>query len=350
MSEDRMYLISTWFATFLWSEASPLQVRKVPRDPVEIARRLKLMGRLQVLEEEVELAKQAGPGANLKVCEPRLEGLGELMVEPPGMELLGLTRELAREWDYGPELFHEAVLAMGREMARESQGLDLQLLQAVAASDELVEVSNLLGERVAQWEGLSLPEAALTMRPADLARALTTTPGRVELAREQEVDLESSLGVESDPTSRQALEGLARLTTETAAEQERLATHIETLMGQVAPNLAAVAGPLLGARLLAIAGSRERLARMPSSALQLLGAETALFRHLKTGAKPPKHGAIYQHPLVHQTPPRQRGKAARALASKASIAARIDHFGGEFAGDGLRQRVQDRVEAIRKGK
>lgn len=341
-----MYLITTWFATFLWSEEEPQQVHKGPQDPAALAQRLARLARLEVLEEELELARAGGTGTELKVYEARLEGLGELVAEPRGLDV----QRLAREWGYGPELLHATVIRLGRDMAREAQGLDQQMLQAVAASDELVEVANLLGERVAQWEGLSLPEASLTIRPAALAKAISSTPERAALAEEHKIDLENTAGVEPDPTARQALEGLARLVTEIATEQERLARNIETLMEQVAPNVATVAGPLLGARLLAITGGLGRMARMPSSAVQLLGAETALFRHLKSGAKPPKHGAIYQHPLVHQTPPRQRGKAARALASKVSIAAKLDHFGGQFMGDQLKEQVQNRVEAIRKGK
>ncbi len=344
-----MYLITTWFATFLWSKDGADKVHRADNDPGAVAHRLERLGRLDILEEERELAEGLRSEGkvddpNLKVCEPRLEPLGEVVAEPSDLDI----DVLAQEWGYGPQLLHEAVLRLGRDTARQAQGLDLQLLQAVAASDELVEVANLLGERVAQWEGLSLPEVSLTMRPAALAKAISSAPDRETLAQEREVDLQETLGVEADPTGRTALEGLARLTTETAVEQERLARNIETLMEQVAPNVAAVAGPLLGARLLALTGGLGRMARMPSSAVQLLGAETALFRHLKSGAKPPKHGAIYQHPLVHQTQPRQRGKAARALASKVTIAARIDHFAGDFAGDELRQQVQDRVETLRK--
>ena len=339
-----MYLLTTWFATFLWSGGQPTLTLEIDREPQAVARRLEKLSRGEVLPEAVELA--ARDDGKLRVCEPRLESLGRLVPEPGEFDPVLLADRLG----YTPELLHQATLHLGREKARETQGLDYQLLQAVAASDELVEVTNLLGERVTQWEGLSLPEVALSIRPAALARSLAEGAGREELEKAHGFETAESLGIELDPTAARALEGLARLATETATEQERLASHIETLMGQVAPNVAAVVGSLLGARLLALTGGLARLARMPSSAVQLLGAETALFRHLRTGAKPPKHGAIFQHPLVHQTPPRKRGRAARTLAAKVSIAARLDHFGGEFLGDRLKEQVQARVEAIRKGK
>lgn len=339
-----MYLLTTWCASLLWEQDRPVRVVEVARDPATLAQRLAVLAAGEVLEVERELAVEAGPG--LGVCEVRLEGLGELVNEPSGYDPV----ELANLLGFEPGLLHQAVLDLGRQRARSAQGADLQVLQAVAASDELVEVANLLGERVAQWEGLSLPEVAARVRPATLAKALAEGPDRETLAEAHGLEAGESLGVEPEPTAVKAMVELAQLAAAAGTEQERLARHIETLMGQTAPNVAAVAGPVLGARLLALAGGQERLARMPSSAVQLLGAEAALFRHLRSGAKPPKHGALYQHPLVHQTPPRLRGRAARALAAKVALAAKLDYFGGEFLGPKLKEQVQARVETIRKGK
>ncbi|RLI04337.1 C/D box methylation guide ribonucleoprotein complex aNOP56 subunit, partial [Candidatus Bathyarchaeota archaeon] len=85
-----------------------------------------------------------------------------------------------------------------------------------------------------------------------------------------------------------------------------------------------------------------------ASTFQILGAEKALFRFLRSGSKPPKHGVIFQHPLVHQSPRWQRGKIARALAGKLTIAARIDAFGGQNQGAKLRADLEKRVEEIRE--
>jgi nucleolar protein 56 len=87
---------------------------------------------------------------------------------------------------------------------------------------------------------------------------------------------------------------------------------------------------------------------MPASTLQVLGAEKALFRSLKTGARPPKHGVIFQHIAIHQSPRWQRGKIARALSGKLSIAARLDAFGGEFLGQKLRGDVERKVNEIKE--
>jgi len=120
-------------------------------------------------------------------------------------------------------------------------------------------------------------------------------------------------------------------------------------MEELAPNIRAVAGALLGARMIAIAGGLQNLAMRPASTIQVLGAEKALFRSLKTGARPPKHGLIFQHTLLHDAKRWQRGKIARVIAGKLAIAARADVFGeGHFIGDDLKADINKRVEEIRE--
>jgi nucleolar protein 56 len=90
------------------------------------------------------------------------------------------------------------------------------------------------------------------------------------------------------------------------------------------------------------------LAKMPASTIQVLGAEKALFRSLKTGTRPPKHGIIFQHTLIHEAKRWQRGKMARALAGKLAIAARTDAFSGKYIGDSLQAGLDKRIEEIQK--
>src|SRR4030065_417735 len=113
------------------------------------------------------------------------------------------------------------------------------------------------------------------------------------------------------------------------------------------PNFSAVAGPLLGARLLSVAGSLDRLAMMPSSTIQLLGAEKALFRHLKGEGKAPKYGILFGHPLIQQATKETKGKVARLVAAKLSIAARLDRFAGKDEGESLRKQLEESMRKIR---
>ncbi|HII72111.1 TPA: C/D box methylation guide ribonucleoprotein complex aNOP56 subunit, partial [Candidatus Woesearchaeota archaeon] len=88
----------------------------------------------------------------------------------------------------------------------------------------------------------------------------------------------------------------------------------------------------------------EKMALMPASTIQLLGAEKALFRHMTTGAKPPKFGVIINHPLVTKAKKPDKGKVARTMADKISLAAKIDFFKGEFKGDDLRKELEERFK------
>jgi nucleolar protein 56 len=121
------------------------------------------------------------------------------------------------------------------------------------------------------------------------------------------------------------------------------------LMDEAAPNLSAVIGPLLGARLISKTGSLSRLASLPASTIQILGAEKALFRALRKRGKPPKHGIIFQHPYVHTCPRKIRGKVARLLASRIAVAARVDYFSGRFIGEELKKDVENRLKALKEG-
>ena len=118
-------------------------------------------------------------------------------------------------------------------------------------------------------------------------------------------------------------------------------------MKKIAPNITAIAGPTIGARLLAKAGGLEKLARLPASTIQVLGAEKALFRALRKGTKPPKHGILFQHPWVHGTPRWQRGKIARVIAAKLALAARIDLYRGELVKE-LVEKLKERIKEIKK--
>jgi nucleolar protein 56 len=132
------------------------------------------------------------------------------------------------------------------------------------------------------------------------------------------------------------------------SRRRELEEYIGNLMESVAPNMTVLAGPMVSARLISLAGSLKELARKPSSTIQIYGAEKALFRSMKTKATPPKHGVIFQVPLIHSAPYWQRGKLSRALAGKLTIAARVDAYSDRDIGDNLLEELNSRVEEIKK--
>jgi len=263
------------------------------------------------------------------------------------------------------EKIREVALKVAKEKLKETSARwDLHVIQSINALEELDKIINLLGMRIKEWYSLHFPELK------NLVGELKTYCKFVETIGSREGNFEEfaiSLGLSKAKASAiersskeskggeislehlKLIKALASETLKLINIREDLAESIEKTMRRIAPNLTSLAGALVGARLIAKAGGLDKLARLPASTIQILGAEKALFRALKTKSKPPKHGVIFQHPLIHSSPKKLRGKMARALATKLAIAARLDYFKGE-KDDRLKKDLEERVKEIRRGR
>jgi nucleolar protein 56 len=154
----------------------------------------------------------------------------------------------------------------------------------------------------------------------------------------------NSMGASLVAEDENHLRGLASNLISLYSYRSSLETLIKQIAEETVPNLSEVAGSVLAAKLIEKAGGLKKLAMMPSSRVQVIGAEKALFRSKKTGANPPKHGLIFQHPYIHAKPRKLRGKAARTLAAKLSLAARADAFSGNLIGTELRRQLDEGSE------
>jgi nucleolar protein 56 len=220
---------------------------------------------------------------------------------------------------------HEAAMKLAKERIAESlAGKDAYLMQAVKALDDLNDAFNIISERLAEWYGIHFPEQH--MRPGELIDFILRY-GIKEASGDIAV---SSIGAPMSEDDVDAVRGLASAARALFEEKKALERYINAAMEELAPNLSKVLGPILGARLIARAGSLEKLAKMPSSGIQVMGAGEALFKHLRAGTPSPKHGLIYKHPLISGAPKRARGKISRMLSGKAAIAARVDYYSGEM--------------------
>ena len=136
-----------------------------------------------------------------------------------------------------------------------------------------------------------------------------------------------------------------------SAVREKQEAYLDIIMRSECPNVQAIAGTMIGAKLIATAGSLKSLSQFPASTVQLLGAEKALFRHLTQRTRPPKYGHLINHPLIARAPREERGRVARLLADKLAIAAKVDYFKGAFVGDQLLQQINAKLsQAPRKKK
>jgi nucleolar protein 56 len=242
---------------------------------------------------------------------------------------------------------------------------EVHIFQAVHLLANLDKALNALSSNLREWYGVHFPELGrLVADHETYARLVAVFGERVNFTVEKCRDLglseeragelvssaEASLGAPLQSVDLEALRELARLVLKLYEYRRRIEEYLGDLMEEVAPNLSRVIGPLLAAKLIDKAGGLRRLAMMPSSKIQLLGAEKAMFRALKRGVKMPKHGLIFQHPYIHRCPKALRGRAARLLASKLAIAARADAITGARMGDRLRDELEREVRALRKNR
>jgi len=255
----------------------------------------------------------------------------------------------------------EAIVRIQIRTAAEKR--DRLVAEAVSALDEIDKNVNITVSRVREWYGLHFPELDTLIPDHRHYMAIVAKYGRKssfdydginaiiqnEAKAKAIVDASQiSMGADISDSDMMQIINLAASNLKTYQLRDDIEKYIDETMKEVAPNLRELAGASLGARLIALAGSLENLARKPASTIQVLGAEKALFRSLKTGARPPKHGIIFQHPYLHSAERWQRGKVARALAGKLSIAARVDAYNGAFVADRLKASVEKRIEEIKK--
>jgi nucleolar protein 56 len=231
----------------------------------------------------------------------------------------GVCRDRA---DYIIKLRDVCFLVAERKIQEMYSGRDVELLQMTRTLDELDTVINLLTGRAAEWYQTRHPAFSRKFRRIH-AQALVRTMSR-----------------RSGGALWRVTGDIERLSaTRTAVAQE-----VSELANEVMPNCSALIGGLVAARLLLHAGGLEPLARLPGSAIQVLGARAAIFSHLSARTPCPKHGIIFQHRRVHNAPQQVRGKVARVLAAKLAIAARLDLYRCAIVPDFI-ERAQARIDA-----
>ena len=216
--------------------------------------------------------------------------------------------------------------------------VDTMVVQAIALLDDLDKELNIYAMRVKEWYGWHFPEMAKIINDniayarvilqmgmktsastADLAEIL---PEEIEAAVKSAAEI--SMGTEITEEDLDNIQNLARQVVDFTEYRQQLSSYLSARMAAIAPNLTQLVGELVGARLIAHAGSLMNLAKSPASTIQILGAEKALFRALKTKHDTPKYGLIFHASLVGQATGRNKAKIARVLAAKAAIGSRVD--------------------------
>ena len=377
------FVVTNFMGLLLCDEKGEV-IEKVlfPKDPAKQADKLYLLSRGEVIEEVKELCERARA---IGVSELILEdstmakafmapGLIDVKVQGPNdvaknlrSQILSLAVKLGyvEDEDEALKMLHQVAYNLSaRKIVEAVEKRDLLVAQAVSCIDEIEKMLNILASRLREWYGIHFPELGNMIKDhEDFIRALQVIGHRDNVKKEEVLAklgpikdkitkfLEGggvSLGANVLPKDIEIIKEVASIALNLYNLNNKLRQYVNEVMGEVAPNLKELIGPVLGARLISLAGGLERLAKLPASTIQLLGAEKALFRALRTGSKPPKHGIIFQHPDIHRSPKWQRGKIARALAGKIAIAARVDYFSGEYIADELKEDLKKRIKEIKE--
>ena len=248
---------------------------------------------------------------------------------------------------------------------------DNHIIQAIATLDHLDKAINTFSMRVREWYSWHFPELIkIVSENQQYARLALFIGDKKTLSDDRLHELAAvvnddaniaqsiidaarvSMGQDMSQSDMDNISAFAERVVRLSAYRKSLYSYLVSKMGVVAPNLAALIGEVVGARLISHAGSLTNLSKYPASTVQILGAEKALFRALKTKGNTPKYGLIYHSSFIGRAGQKNKGRISRFLANKCSIASRIDNFSEAPTtkfGEALRQQVEERLEFYASG-
>ena len=339
-----------------------IEAGKIVDEQTTLIERLKSKGYTFFVFENLEAARNAHEKLKIAVEITHPSEAGESL--RANLEQIAVQTGFAGEPSELRDWTHRVSMEITKLKVRKAaEKRDMLVIQAIQAIDDLDKTINLFMGRIREWYGLHFPELDRLIEKhetyarliADLGSRDGFTAERLEneglpKTRAEQVaeTANKSMGAGLEDNDLRQMQTLCRNMSQLSDSRQALEGYMDSLMDEVAPNIKALVGSLLGARLIALTSGLANLARMPSSTIQVLGAEKALFRSLKTGTRPPKHGIIFQHTLIHEAKRWQRGKIARAIAGKLAIAARTDAYSSKYIGDGLKAALERRITEIQQ--
>ncbi len=335
---------------------------KLIEEIINIVKKLRSEGYTDFVFENKEVARKAQETLNIKASFKKSSEAGKIFRE--NLDKFALESNFSNSMDQLRAYTHNVSMELAKMKIRKTiEKRDLLVAQAMQSIDDLDKSLNLFMNRIREWFGLHYPELDRLLDKHETYARLVVNLGTRNNFTEQKLEeeglpknkshsiaevAEASMGADISHEDLIQIQDMSSKILKLYDLRQSLETYVDSVMDEIAPNIRAIGGSLLGARLLALSGGLLNLAKLPASTIQVLGAEKALFRALKTKARPPKHGIIFQHPLIHDAKRWQRGKIARALAGKLSIAARVDAFNGDYIGDKLKLELEKRVEEIKE--
>lgn len=325
-----MELMVTPVAVFLIEGGVVLEKHEIGKDPKECA--------IKFFKGEVERIKEE--------LKKKYEDLKEIPLDPKFLIREGYFKSEKEV----REFLNKFGIEMTKIKIKASYTPDKLIIQAIDFVDDLNEVINKFYERLMEWYGIYFPEFVKKVDDLEsFFKVLSENVERDEVSKKVGISGES-MGYDLSREDLEVLKSIVEDGKRLLDLKKKLTKYIKKLMEKNYPNFTKLAGPLVGAKLLSLAGGVENLVRLPASTIQVLGAEKALFRHLTKGTKPPKHGILFQHSLLSRQPKKLRGKIARTLASKLAIAIKVDYYskGKEYIADKLLEEIEERIKGLKE--
>ncbi|MCK5023568.1 MAG: hypothetical protein KAS04_05320 [Candidatus Aenigmarchaeota archaeon] len=332
-----------------------------PKNPEKIAERLRKSREGEIIEEEREVLtklrlkgykeviwdKEAKDGEISCVYDP--DNKGKEIANNEFRRLALENRWAATQSELNEILTKVNVLLSGQKI-KSSVKKDKIIMHVIGVVDELDTDLNSLSERLREWYGLHFPEMLKQTKTHDKFAEIIVKYGAKENIEDSELAglVSKSVGMDFTEEDAKSVKEYSKVLLDMRQTRNSLSKYLEDICEETVPNLSAVADPLLAARLLSLAGGLEKIAKLPSSTVQLLGAEKALFRHLKGQGKAPKYGVLFGHVLVQQAPKHLKGKIARLISSKLSLASKIDFFSERNEGKDMRKELEKKVKNMTK--
>ncbi|MEM5772864.1 MAG: hypothetical protein QXL86_01405 [Candidatus Aenigmatarchaeota archaeon] len=350
----RAYLVTTFIGVFGVSEENKIiHFEPFPKIPEKMAEKLRASEK-EILEEEKKVEEEL-----------KKKGFKEIFfsIEKAGVKnyqkgnraeqfVRENLRNLALEYKFVKDqvefnqLLTKVNIELTKTKIKKAIEKDNFVIQIVRIIEDIDKTTNILSERLREFYSLHFPEMDRIIQDHRKYAKIIEKYG----SREKIEDLElkqiakKSMGADFREEEIKTVQSIASEILNLYKLRDCLSEQLEKILREVAPNFTELAGTMLSAKLIAKAGGLEKLAKMPSSAIQLMGAEKSLFRFLHGKGKSPRFGMIYNHPLVLKTPEKLKGKVARIVASKLSIAAKLDFYSKEYRGDKLKKEMEEKVK------
>jgi nucleolar protein 56 len=355
----RAFVVTTLIGVFgITEDKKIIHFEPFPKNPEKIAEKLK-SSESEILEEEKKIEEKL-----------KEKGFKEIVFssKKPGVKSFELTEveqfvrenlsKLAMNYNFVKDQveFNQLLTKINIELTKtkikKAIEKDSFVIHTIKIIEDIDKMINILMERLREFYSLHFPEMDRFVQDHKKYAKIVEKYGSREKIEDPELKqiAQKSMGIDLNKEEIKTIQAIASEILRFFKLREDLSRQLEKTLKEVAPNFTELAGPILSAKLIAKAGGLEKLAKMPSSAIQLMGAEKSLFRFLRGKGKSPRFGLIYNHPSVLTAPEKLKGKVARILASKLSIAAKLDFYSKEYKGEKLKKDFEEKLKKVLSSK